>query len=147
MNLARISIKRPIFLTSIVVLILILGGLSLRGLGVDQFPDVTFPVVVAYTTYSGASPEEVETLVTRPLEEVVSTISGIKRLTSTNQEGLSSVIAEFNLGSDVKYAEQRMRDKISNVRNLLPKEADETIIFTVDISDQRVVQVALVCDF
>src|SRR5665213_2778089 len=98
MNLSTLSINRPALLTCTVALILLVGALCLSKLGVDQFPDVTFPVVVATTVYNGASPEEVETLISRPLEEQISSVSGIKRLSSTSQEGISTVVAEFTLG-------------------------------------------------
>ncbi|MEL4419850.1 efflux RND transporter permease subunit, partial [Shewanella algae] len=78
------------------------GYWSLKTPGVDLFPNVTFPVVVVSTPYPGASPSEVETLISKPIEDEVSTISGIKRLSSNNLEGMSQVIAEFTLETDVK---------------------------------------------
>ena len=89
MSLADLSIKRPIFITCVVLVMLAVGLLCMARLGVDLFPDVTFPVVVVTTDYPGAGPSEIETLVTKPLEDEISTLSGIKRLTSVNREGLS----------------------------------------------------------
>src|ERR1700722_17726751 len=112
MNLADLSIKRPVFITCVVILSLAAGLASMSRLGVDLFPDVTFPVVTVTTPYPGAGPREIETLVTKPLEDELSTLSGIKRLTSENREGFSIVIAEFTLETDVKYAEQQVRDHV-----------------------------------
>ena len=119
MNLSGLAIRRPIFFACIVLVTLLVGFLSLNKLGVDQFPDVTFPVVVVSTTYNGASPEEIETLITKPIEDEVSTVSGIKRVTSNNQEGLSQIIVEFTLGTDIKFSSQEtqiMNEKTSNLK-------------------------------
>ncbi|MCC6277711.1 MAG: efflux RND transporter permease subunit [Oligoflexia bacterium] len=146
MSLASLSIKRPIFLTSIVVVTLIVGALSLFKLGVDQFPDVTFPVVVTRVLYPGASPQEVETLIVKTIEESVSTVSGIKRLNSTAQEGLAVVVAEFSLGVDIKYAEQQVRDKVANVRNDLPDDINEPVISRVDPADSAIMRFSVTGD-
>ncbi|OQW46933.1 MAG: hypothetical protein A4S09_03230 [Proteobacteria bacterium SG_bin7] len=138
MDLAELSIKRPIFITCIVFLSIVAGLMALSRLGVDLFPDVTFPVVVVSTPYPGAGPEEIETLVSKPLEDQVSTISGLKRLTSTSQEGMSTVVAEFNLETDFKYAEQQIRDKVSASKRLLPKDIKEPIIRRIDPADQPI---------
>jgi HAE1 family hydrophobic/amphiphilic exporter-1 len=143
MNLAKLSIQRPIFITCLVILMLLIGALSFFKLGVDQFPDVTFPVVVVSTEYPGASPEEVETLISRPLEEQISSISGIKRLNSTSQEGRSFVVAEFTLGVDIKYAEQQVRDKTALARPNLPTDAKDSVVSRVDVSDVPVLRLSV----
>jgi len=139
MSLADLSIKRPIFITCVVLIMLALGLLAMQRLGVDLFPDVTFPVVTVTTTYKGAGPSEVETLVSKPLEDEISTISGIKRLSSYNQEGVSTVVAEFTLETDVKYAEQQIRDRVGGAKRKLPIDIDEPVIRRVDPSDQAIV--------
>jgi len=146
MNLAELSIKRPVFVTCLVILSLAAGLISMSKLGVDQFPDVTFPIVVVATPYPGAGPTEVETLVTKPIEDELSSISGIKRLTSENREGFSVVIAEFYLEVDVKYAEQQVRDHVGSVKSKLPTDVKESTISRVDPSDQPIIQVALSSD-
>lgn len=138
MTLADLSIKRPIFITCTVIAMLVVGFLSLKKLGVDLFPNVTFPVVTVSTPYPGAGPREVETLVSKVLEDQISTVAGIKRLRSINKEGVSIVIAEFTLETDVKYAEQQVRDKVSSAKIKLPKETKESIIRRVDPSDQPI---------
>lgn len=142
MNLADLSIKRPIFVTCLVLLILVLGFLSMQKLGVDLFPNVTFPVVTVSTPYPGAGPSEVETLISKVFEDEISTIAGIKRLRSINKEGISVVVAEFTLETDVKYAEQQVRDKAASARRKIPKDAKESIIRRIDPADQPVLQIA-----
>jgi HAE1 family hydrophobic/amphiphilic exporter-1 len=146
MNLAKISIGRPTFITCVVFLMLAVGLIARSRLGVDLFPDVTFPVVSVNTTYPGAGPEEIETLVSKPIEDEVSTISGLKRLTSTNQEGLSVVVAEFTMSTDVKYAEQQIRDRIGAAKRNLPDGIDEPVVRRIDPSDLPVVVLSLNAD-
>ncbi len=146
MNLAELSIKRPIFVTCIVLASLAVGLLSLFKLPVNLFPDVTFPVVTVTTPYPGAGPEEVETLISRPLEEEFSSLGGVKRLTSYNREGVSIVVAEFNLGMDIKYAEQQIRDRTSTARKKMPDEALEATIRKIDPADQPILRVSVSAD-
>jgi len=143
MSLADLSIRRPIFISCLVIASMVVGFLSMKKLGVDLFPDITFPVVTVTTVYPGAGPAEVETLVSKVFEEEVSTVAGIKRLSSRNSEGVSIVIAEFNLETDVKYAEQQIRDKISSAKKRLPAEAKEPTIRRVDPADQPILVVSL----
>lgn len=145
-SFARLSISRPIFITCIVLITMITGWLSLKSLPVDLFPDVTFPVVTVTTPYPGAGPRETETLISKILEEQFSTIAGVKTIRSINQEGVSIVVAEFNFKTDIKYAEQQIRDKVSSARRKLPDDIEEPVIRRVDPSDQPVVTVALTAD-
>ncbi|MCL2155237.1 MAG: efflux RND transporter permease subunit, partial [Leptospirales bacterium] len=147
MNIARLSIMRPIFMACIVILIMVMGTISFQRLGVDIFPPIDFPVVTVVTIYGGASPEEIEKLITKPLEEQVSTIAGIKRLSSRNMEGVSVIIAEFTYETDVKYAEQKMREKVDLTRNKLPDDLEyEPVVRQFDITDQPVITLAYVSD-
>jgi len=146
MSLADLSIKRPVFVTALVVVLIAIGGLSLMKMSVDLFPNVTFPVVMVQTTWPGAGPEEVETLVSRPLEDQISTVSGIKTLSSTNTEGVSTVIAEFTLETDIKDAEQQVRSRVSTAKRILPTDIDEPIIRRIDPADQPIVIIALTSD-
>lgn len=143
MNIVSTSIKRPIFITCIFFLILAVGTLSLFKLPVDLFPDITFPVVTVTTPYPGAGPKEVETLVSRVIEDELSSISGIKNLRSVNKEGASVVIAEFTLKTDVKYAEQQVRDKMGAVRRKLPDDVDDYTVRRIDPSDQPILSLGV----
>jgi len=143
MTLADLSINRPTFITCIVLLMLSVGGYALTQLGVDLFPDVTFPVVVVNTPYKGAGPSEIETLISKPLEDEISTLTGIKRITSVSQEGVSQVIAEFTLETDIKFAEQQVRDRVGGAKRLLPKDIDEPVIRRIDPSDQPIMIISV----
>lgn len=143
MSISELSIKRPVFITCILLLIIVLGVFSFKKLPVDLFPDVTFPIVTVSTPYPGAGPKEVETLVSKPLEEELGTISGVKTIRSANREGLSMVIAEFTLETDVKYAEQQVRDKVSSARRKLPDDINEPTIRRIDPSDQPIMMITL----
>ncbi len=138
MDLANLSIRRPIFITCLVTLILLIGYMSMRRLPVDLFPDVTFPIVVVTVPYQGAGPAEVETLVAQVLEEELSGISGIDELRSTSREGLAQVVAEFTLETDIKYAEQQVRDRVATARAKLPDDIEEPIVRSVDPADQPI---------
>lgn len=146
MNIAQLSIKRPIFITCIFLLLMVLGFMALRALPIDLFPDVTFPVVHISTSYPGASPEEIETMISKPIEDELSTISGLKSLRSSNKEGQSSVVTEFYLGTDIKDAEQQIRNHLAMVRKKLPSDIDEPVIVRVDPSAQPIMRIALSAD-
>ncbi len=146
MDLARLSVKRPIFITCIVILMLALGYISMKKLPVDLFPDVTFPIVTVSVPYPGAGPTEVETLISKTIEDEVSTLPGISRVTSTSKEGLGVVVAEFTLETDIKYAEQQIRDKVSGIKYKLPTDAKEPIIRRIDPADQPIIRVAIDAD-
>lgn len=145
-SFAKLSINRPIFITCIVLMTMITGYISMKNLPVDLFPDVTFPVVTVTTPYPGAGPRETEMLISKIFEEEFATISGVKTIRSINQEGVSIVVAEFNFSTDIKYAEQQIRDKVSSARADLPDDIEEPTIRRVDPSDQPIVTVALTAD-
>ncbi len=146
MNLPELSIKRPVFVTCVVVLILVLGVMGYNSLGVDLFPDVTFPYVMVNTPYPGAAPQEVEIQVSKPLEEEISSLEGVKKVSSTNLEGYSVVSVQFTLETDSKVAEQRVRDRVAYIRAKLPKDIEEPVIRRWDPSDAPVIQLALQSD-
>lgn len=146
MSIASVSIKRPIFMTSVMIAILVAGWASFKSMSVDLFPDVSIPVITVQTVYRGAGPAEIETLVSRPIEEEISTIAGIKRLTSRNFEGMSLVIVEFESSVDAKYAEQQVRDKINIAEADLPDSTEDSVITKYDPSDTPILFVTLAAD-
>ncbi len=143
MSLAELSIKRPVFITCLVLLSLAVGILSFTRLGVDLFPDVTFPVVTVTVPYRGAGPGEIETLVSRPLEEEIGTLAGLKRVRSISQDGVGVVVAQFNLDVDVKIAEQQIRDRVGAAKPKLPRDVEEPVIRRIDPSDQPILILGL----
>ena len=139
----RVSIANPVFATMMMAALLVLGAFSYSRLPVEQFPDVTFPVVVVQTEYPGASPENVEEEVTRRIEETVNTISGIKTLSSRSYEGLSVVIIEFELQIDPKLAAQDVREKIAVIRSTFRDEIKEPRVSRFNPDDFPIVSVAV----
>jgi HAE1 family hydrophobic/amphiphilic exporter-1 len=132
MNISAEAIRRPVTTLMVMVAVLFVGMLSYMRLGVELFPDVSFPIVVVSTTYSGASSQELETLISKPIEEAVSSINGIEHVRSTSGAGISAVIIEFKLGINVKQVSQDVREKIDMIRQKLPEAADDPIITRVD---------------
>jgi HAE1 family hydrophobic/amphiphilic exporter-1 len=139
----RVSINNPVFATMMMAALLVLGAFSYSRLPVEQFPDVTFPVVVVQTEYPGASPENVEEEVTRRVEESVNTISGIKTLSSRSYEGISVVIVEFDLTIDPKLAAQDVREKIALIRSTFRDEIKEPRVSRFNPDDFPIVSVAV----
>ncbi|MSR88180.1 MAG: efflux RND transporter permease subunit [Candidatus Margulisbacteria bacterium] len=146
MDLATLSVKRPIFITCLVILMLALGVLAIKKIPVDLFPNVTFPVVMVNTPYPGAGSGEIETQISKVLEDELSSLSGIKRIRSTSQAGLSTVVVEFALETDIKDAEQHVRDRVTAVRNKFPMEAKASVIRRLDPADQPILVLALNAD-
>ena len=120
MFLSDISIKRPVFATMMMVALVVLGIVSYKRLAIDEYPDITYPVVIAQTTYPGASPEVMMREVSKPIEEALNTVQGIKEITSTSLEGASIVRLTFNLGVDVAVAQQDVMSKLGRIRRALP---------------------------
>lgn len=143
MTPARLSVRAPIFIASIVILLLALGIIALRSLPIDLFPDVTFPTIIVQTIYPGAGPLEVESGVSRIIEDELSSISGVQKVSSENREGLSIVTAEFDLKSDLNYAEQQVRAKVSNALRVLPDDIDAPVIRKISPSDSPIMGVTL----
>ena len=127
-KLAEICIKRPVFATMLILMLVVLGLDAYRKLGVDLFPKVEFPIVTITTTLRGASPEEVESQLSKRLEEAVNTVSGIDELQSMSAEGLSRVIITFVLDKDAEIAAQEVRDKVSTILGQLPQDADPPVV-------------------
>src|SRR5262245_28165514 len=121
MKLAEVCVKRPVFATMLVATFVVLGLFSYKQLGVDLFPKIDLPTVTVSTRLPGASPEEIESQVTKPIEEAINTISNIDELRSTTLEGTSIVVAQFSLDKDADVAAQEVRDKVATVVGRLPR--------------------------
>ncbi len=146
MWLTRISISHPVFATMMMLVLLVLGLASWQKMGVEEFPSVEFPFVVIYTSYPGATPEIVESDVSRKLEDAVNTIAGVKQVTSISAESLSTVIIEFNLDVSATTAAQDVRDKIALVKPQLREEIKDPLIERYDPGSVPVVSVAFSSD-
>lgn len=134
MFLSDVSIKRPVFTVMVMVGLMTLGILATRTIGVDLFPDVSFPIVTVTTIYPGAGPEEIEKQVTKKMEEAVSAVNGVDKVMSYSRDSVSQVIVQFKLEADVKTANSDVRDRVAAARGLLPAAAKDPVIQRFDPS-------------
>ena len=141
--LAEICVRRPVFATVIILVFGVIGVFSYFELGVDRFPKVEFPVVVATTTLPGASPEQIETEVTDKIESAVNTISGIDELRSASVEGVSQVIVTFVLEKDVDVGAEEVREKVNGVLASLPTGIDPPVVTKMDPDATPIMTLAL----
>ncbi|MES2932707.1 MAG: efflux RND transporter permease subunit [Pseudomonadota bacterium] len=142
----RISIGNPVLATMMMLAFVVLGLFSYTRLRVDQFPDITFPVVVVQTDYPGASPETVEADISRKVEEAVNTINGINALTSRSYEGSSVVIIEFDLTIDPAQAAQDVREKVALIKTIFRKEVKEPRVMRFDPADKPIFSISVTND-
>jgi len=141
--LANLCIQRPVFATMINLFLVVLGWFSFQRLGVDQTPNVDLPIVTVTTTLRGASPEEVETSVTKPLEEIINTIQGIDELTSVSREGISQIVVFFLMERNRDVAAQDVRDKVNTILARLPDNTDPPIIDKFDVDASPVLTISV----
>src|SRR6185295_1813961 len=146
MKLTQIAVDNPVFATMMMAALLVMGLFSYRQLGIDQFPNIDFPVVVVTTNYPGASPETVESEISRKVEEAVNAVAGIKSLSSRSLEGQSIVIAEFELSVPSAVALQDVREKVQQVRAAFRPEVKEPLIQRYNPDDQPVISIAVRSD-
>src|SRR5436190_1211583 len=142
-KLAEICIRRPVFAAMIVLSLVVVGSASYFKLGVDRFPSVDLPTVSVRTQLPGASPEEMETLVSQQIEEVVNTVDGIDNLRSVSVQGSSIVLATFNLNRDIDTAAQDVRDRVATVVRDLPPDTKPPVIAKFNNDSTAIVTIAL----
>jgi len=138
MKITTLSIKRGITFFMIYLLVIGFGLFSLLRLRIDLFPDLTFPIIAVLTQYTGVNPYDIETTVTRPLEETVSSVENIKKVNSITSQGLSLIILEFDWGTDMDQAEIDARRNIDMIRDYLPDDVMQPMVFAFDPSMQPV---------
>ncbi|MDB4915987.1 MAG: acriflavin resistance protein [Gemmatimonadetes bacterium] len=143
MFLSDISIKRPVFATMMMVALVVLGIVSYQRLAIDEYPDITYPVVITQTAYPGASPEVMMRDISKPIEEALNTVQGIKEIGSTSLEGISIVRVQFNLGVDVLSAQQDVQAKVARIRRSLPADIQDPIVQHFDPNDSPIMSIAL----
>ena len=143
MNLTKISVARPVLVAMLMAALAGIGVFSYFQLARELFPDVEFPIVSVVTTYAGAGPEEIAQLISKELEDEISSVEGIKHLSSISQQGVSIVIAEFYLETDVDVAAADVRAKVNVVRNVLPEDADDPVVQKFDFGAQPIMQLAV----
>lgn len=143
MFLANLSIKRPVFAIVVMIALVAVGAVSYFGLPIDQYPDTDIPVAAVSITQPGASAEQIESKITKKVEEAVGQISGVKHITSTITEGSSQSTIEFDSGKSIDVAAQDVKDKIDGIRATLPGDIDEPIIQKFDFSAEAIISLVV----
>lgn len=142
-KLAEICIRRPVFAAMIILSLVVVGATSYFKLGVDRFPSIDLPTVFIRTSLPGASPEEAESLLAKPIEEVVNTVEGIEQVRAVATQGRAFVIVTFNLNRDIESAAQDVRDRVQSVLRQLPPEIDPPVVQKQDSDSQPIMTIAL----
>ena len=143
MFLSDVSIKRPVFATMLMVALLVFGLVSYTRLAIDEYPDITYPVVSVNTSYPGASPEVMERDISRPIEEALNTVQGIREVTSTSQEGNSSVRVMMQLNRNIMEAQQDVISKVARIRRQLPPDVQDPVIVRFDPNDRPIMSISI----
>ncbi|MDX1919936.1 MAG: efflux RND transporter permease subunit, partial [Candidatus Caenarcaniphilales bacterium] len=143
MLITEISVKRPVFAVMMMLALVVIGGLSYFKLGIEDLPNVEFPIAFVNVVYPGASPEVIEKEIVKKIEEAINPIQGVKRITSTTYEGLTNIIVEFNLNRDKDIALQDVRDAVATVRGELPKDIDEPTVSNFDPTSVPIISAVL----
>lgn len=156
MSLSAFSIKRPVTTVMVVLIVVILGIVSLTNLKQELMPEMDLGIAIVISTYDGAGPQEIETLVTKPLEDALSTVTNLKDITSTSSSGTSIIVLEFNDGTDMDNAALKMRENIDIYKRLLPSGVEPRVLqidpnmmqtFTVGVSaDMDIVKLKEIVD-
>jgi len=143
MKLAELSIKRPVTILMFYLAIVLLGFVSLRQLSVDLLPDISYPRLSVVARYPGVAPEEIETLITRPLEAAVSLIPGLRRVESISREGVSYLTLEFSWGTNMDFAMLHTREKLDSARDMLPEDAENPTLIALDPQSKPIMVIAI----
>ncbi len=144
MQLTRLAVYRPVFILMVVLAFVVIGLRARGGMKTELNPKVDLPFVTVTTTYPGAGPEEVETLITKPLEDAAGSANNLKNITSRSQEGISTISLEFNLGTDTNVATAEVRQKVEAAQRRLPKDVDPPVVQKLDFSSSPVLSLGMV---
>lgn len=143
MNLTKIAIKRPAMMSMIIMVFVVLGLYTYNKMGVELFPDVNFPAVYVVTTYPGAGAEEIETQVTKPIEDQLASLAKLKRMTSQASEGFTFTSLEFDMTADADQSALDVQKKVDMVKGQLPEDANSPVVYKFNMNDQPVLIMAL----
>lgn len=143
MNLSKIAVKRPVTIAMVTLIVIILGVVSLSKLPIDLFPEIEVPVAIVTTSYSGVGSQEIEELITKPVEEAIATVNDIENVSSMSSEGSSTVIAEFDYGTDMNFAALDMREKVDMVKDSLPEDSNSPMVLKIDPNSFPIMELSL----
>lgn len=135
MKIPEFSVNRRVTTAMLAMILVVLGFIAFTSLGLDFFPDIDFPTVSVVTTYSGASSEDIENTITRPLEQIINTISRVKEVNSMTIEGASVIMVEFEWGTNLDFAAQDIRDQVGLYRNFIPEEASDPLVVKFNLGE------------
>jgi HAE1 family hydrophobic/amphiphilic exporter-1 len=143
MKLARIPVDRPVTMYMFYFAVILLGIVSLRELSVDLLPDISYPRLSVITNYPGVAPEEIETLITAPLESAVSRVPGLRRVESVSKEGVSLLTLEFDWGTNMDFTMLHTREQLDNAKDRFPEDAESPVIVPLDPQSRPIMTLAL----
>jgi multidrug efflux pump len=146
MNIASISIKRPVFSSVLSIVIILFGVVGFNLIGLREFPSVDPPIITVSTSYVGANADVISTQITEPLEESINGIAGIRTLTSSSSDGSSRITVEFNIDEDMEAAANDVRDRVSRAIKLLPKDCDPPTVTKTDADADAIITLAIQSD-
>ena len=132
MNIPEFSVRHSVTVLMMILIIVVLGAISLSRLTIELIPDLSYPVATVVIGYEGVASEDIETLVTKPVEGAVSKVKNVKTVNSTSQEGVSMVMVEFEWGTNIDFAAQDMRDQIDLIEEFLPEDIDHPVVIKFD---------------
>ncbi|AHM55664.1 nodulation protein NolG [Peptoclostridium acidaminophilum DSM 3953] len=141
MNLPSMSVKRPVTTLMFMLIAVLIGTVSLFKLPVDLYPELEVPVAIVSVDYKGVAPQEMETLVTKPLEQSLATVRDLKNISSYSREGNSIIVVEFEYGTDMDFAALEMREKVDMVKGALPDDSSAPLVLKIDPNAQPVIQI------
>lgn len=146
MKIAKLSTRHPVTIAMAVLAIIILGLLSYTKLKVDLMPNIVMPHIVVQTSMDNTGPEEIENLVSRPIEEAVARVNNVSKISSSSMQGRSMVDIEFNWGTDVDVAANDVRSRVDRIRDTLPADAKTPVVWKIDTANKPIITLALTGD-
>lgn len=146
MHISERAIRRPVTVMMGVLIVIILGIMSLSRIPIDLYPKIEIPTIAVITSYSGVGPAEMENLVTKPIEQAVATVAGIKSVSSTSREGSSMVIVEFDYGADLDKAVTEVTQKVERAKRSLPDDVESPTVARMDPNSTAVLTLAISAD-
>ncbi|MCR5481260.1 MAG: efflux RND transporter permease subunit [Clostridia bacterium] len=141
MNLSALAIKRPVAAAMLTIMVIVVGFISVIGIPLDLIPNIELPVALVMTTYSGTSPEEMESMVTEPIESALASTENLDSMMSYSMEGSSIVVVQYAFGTDMEFATLEMREKIARVKSFLPKDVSDPMVMKMDMNSMPVQQI------
>jgi HAE1 family hydrophobic/amphiphilic exporter-1 len=143
MSLSEISVKRPVATTMVFIALVAIGGFAFTRLKVDFMPEIDFPSISIVTNYAGVGPEEIENLITRPIEQAVSTVQGVESIESYSLEGRSRITMRFVWGTDLDVAMSDVRAFVERAKAQLPEDAEAPVVFKFSLASFPVMQLTV----